>query len=162
MADKTAKQARLLGKRVQALAIMYLTRRSDLSVEEVRGEDTGLDLMVRFTSGGKDGVRQFGVQLRGVWSPVTKEDADKLAGRSLREAQRYGPFALPVCLFLFAMEANHGWHTWVAEPVVEAGTAHLRLPSNADCQPLDRAALDEVVARVDRWYDAFFANLIAN
>jgi hypothetical protein len=133
MADKTAKQARLLGKRVRALTIMYLTRRSDLSVEEVRGEEMGLDLVVRFTPEGKDGVRQFGVQLRGVWSPVTKQEADKLAGRSRREAQRYGPFALPVCLFLFGMEENRGWYTWVAEPVVEAGKAHLRQPNDADC-----------------------------
>ena len=33
MADKTAKREMFIGKRVQALAVMYLTRRSDLIVE---------------------------------------------------------------------------------------------------------------------------------
>src|SRR5437870_5327547 len=126
MADQVANQARFLRKRVQALAVMYLTRRKDLIVEEASA-DTGLDLIARFVPEGKEGTRQFGVALRGVWSSGTQDQIGKLLGRSLREVQRSGPFAFPVSLFFFTMEGNQGWYAWVAEPVVEAGRALLHL-----------------------------------
>jgi hypothetical protein len=158
MADKAARREVLIAKQVRALATMYLTRRSDLTVEEARG-DLGLDLFVRLAPGGGQGVRQFGVELRGVFSSVTKVHADKVLRRSVREAQGYGPFGFPVCLFFFTMENNQGWYTWVAEPVVQSGKALLRAHEEADCRPLHKGALDEIVARVNLWYDAFFQNL---
>ncbi len=152
----------LIGKRVRALALMYLTRRSDLMIEEVR-DDIGLDLIVRFTPADGEGVRQFGVGLRGALSGVTKGNADKVVGRAVREYGGYGPFGFPVCLFFFTMEDNAGWYTWVAEPLVTPdGKAALRMHTDADCKPLDKTALDEIVGLVDGWYEAFFANLIAN
>lgn len=161
MADKPSNQKLLIAKRVRALAVMYLTRRRDLTVEEVR-EEIGLDLTVRFLPQDKEGIRQFGVELRGVWGSVTKEHADKVLGRSVREAQRSGPFAFPVCMFFFTMEDNKGWYTWIAEPVVRGRKAELRRHQEADCRPLDKAALEEIVGRVDGWYDAFFANLVTD
>lgn len=161
MANKAAKQERFVGQRGHALAVMYLTRRSDLLIEEVR-EDLGLDLIVRFVPQNKEGIRQFGVELRGVRSSVTKEHADKVLGPTLRGIQHDGPFAFPVCLFFFTMEDNKGWYTWVAQPSVHAGKAVLRMHEGADCRPLDRTALDTIVDQVDRWYDVFFKNLITN
>lgn len=161
MANKSAKRDMLIGKRVRALAVMYLTRRSDLMVEEVQ-DDIGLDLIVRFFPKDKVGMRQFGVELRGVWASVTKEHANTVLGPSVRQTQGYGPFAFPVCMFFFTMEENQGWYTWIAEPVVQAGKAHLQMNKDADCTPLDTTAMDEIVARVDRWYEAFFANLVPN
>ena len=161
MANKAARQEMLIAKRVRALAVMYLTRRSDLMVEEVQ-EDIGLDLIVRFAPENKEGIRQFGVEPRGVWSSVTKEHADKVLVASVRQAQRHGPFAFPVCMFLFTMEENKAWYTWVAEPVVQTGKAILRMHQRADCQPLNNAALNQIVAHVDRWYDTFLENLVAN
>jgi hypothetical protein len=161
MASKAAKREMFVAERARALAVMYLTRRSDLVVEEVRA-DIGLDLIVRLVPADKEGLRQFGVELRGVWSSVTKEHADKVLRGPVREAQRYGPFAFPVCLFFFTMEEDQGWYTWVAEPVLESGKAHLRMCMDANCKPLGKAALNEIVAQVDRWYDTFFENLVTD
>jgi hypothetical protein len=61
-------------------------------------------------------------------------------------------------LFLFTMENNEGWYTWVAEPVVTAdGHFELVRHGRASCHPLNAEAIDQIVAAVDRWYDAFFA-----
>jgi hypothetical protein len=160
MTDKNTKRERLIEKRAHALAIMYLTRRDDLTIGEVQ-EDIGLDLLVHFLPAGKDGVRQFGVALRGAWAPVSREEADRVLRPSIQRLRRYGPFPFPVCLFFFTMEENQSWYTWVAEPVVAPdGTFRLRLHDSASCKPLDKAAVNEIVGQVDRWYDAFFGTLV--
>lgn len=152
MADQVAQRERLIAKRTEALAIVYLTRRGDLTIHEVGGE-TGLDLVVRIPSDRKEPARQFAVQLKGVWRPVTKEHADNVLRPAVREAQGHGPFTFPVLLLFFTMDDDRGWYTWLAEPVVRAGRALLLAHQDADCRPLDNGALDEIVARVDRWYD---------
>jgi hypothetical protein len=54
------------------------------------------------------------------------------------------------------MEETQGWYTWVAEPVVtETGAARLAHHEAASCEPLDRATLDLIVDKVNRWYDAY-------
>jgi hypothetical protein len=162
MSDNTHRREMLVEKRARALAIVLLTRRPDLLIEEVK-DDIGLDYVVRFRTEGKDGLREFGVELRGVSAGVTKEIADKLLKPSLQQMKRYGPFARPVCLFLFTMEDDGAWYTWVAEPIEAAnGKPLLRSRDDADCRPLDKRAVKEIVERVDRWYDAFFPTLVAN
>jgi hypothetical protein len=51
---------------------------------------------------------------------------------------------------------DQGHYTWVAEPAVTAEGPRLLMHEAAHCPKLDRAALDEIVDRVDRWYHAFF------
>jgi hypothetical protein len=160
MADKNTQQTMLIGKRVSALAVVVLTRRADLVVEESRGE-SGPDLLVRLMPAGKEGERQFGVETKGAWPAMTKDRADIVVGRSVWEAQKHGPFAFPVCLFFFTMEENQGWYTWIAEPFIHARKAQLQMRGAADCKPLDQTAVDDIVSRVDRWYDAFYENLVA-
>jgi hypothetical protein len=153
MADKNENRQRLIRERVMALAVMHLTRRPDLKVSEV-DEDIGLDLRVRIQRP-EGGLREFGVELRGAWSRVTREHANSVLGVAVRQAQRYGPFVFPVCMFFFTMEETQGWYTWVAEPVIsEAGKARLKYHQEASCEPLDHRALDVIVEKVNRWYDA--------
>jgi hypothetical protein len=134
-----------------------LTRRPDLTIREATA-DIGIDLLVRLHPEGKEGVRQFGVEIRGVLSAVTADHANKILGPSMQKMLRNGPFPFPVVLFFFAMEDDQGWYAWVAEPVIESdGSPELRQHGEADCRPLDDEYVDEIVDRVDRWYDAFFA-----
>ena len=159
MANGTSLKERLIGERVRALATMYLTRRSDLHVREV-GEDLGYDLIVQIVRGNKSGLRQFGVELRGTRSPVSKDHADNVLRPTLKHLKEYYPFPFPVCVFFFTMDDNQGWYFWAAEPVVSAGgKPTLPLAKAPDCHPLDDAALEEIVQRVDRWFDAFYTNL---
>ncbi len=74
--------------------------------------------------------------------------------RAPREIEHVPLF--PVCLFYFTMEETQGWYTWVAEPVVtETGATRLAHHEQASCELLDRAALDLIVEKVNRWYDAY-------
>jgi hypothetical protein len=148
-------------ERSRALATLLLTRRSDVVVQDV-SEDIGVDLVARLASG-KAGLRQFGIELRYVLEPVTADHANKVIRPTLRSHHAYGPFPFPVVIFFFTMRDNGGWYTWVADPVVQAdGTARLPLRTDPDCQPLDEQAIDQIVERVDRWYDAHYEGLAAS
>jgi hypothetical protein len=68
---------------------------------------------------------------------------------------RRGQFPYPVCLFHFIMDGDQGHYTWVTEPAVTSEGPRLLMHEAANCRTLDKAALDEIVDKVDRWYDAF-------
>jgi hypothetical protein len=110
VAQKTSRQERLIRKRVRALGIMCLTRRSDLIVRE-ETTDIGIDLLVTVHPENKEGLRQFGADLKGRWSALTSDTANAGLRPSLPKVRRYGPFPFPVVLFLFTMEEDKGWYT---------------------------------------------------
>lgn len=157
MAQKTARQTRLIGERVKALATILLTRREDVSIQEVPGE-YGLDVIVTIIHEDKPGLRQFGVKRGGVWTRVTAEHANQVLYPSMQRLLRYGPFPYPVVLFFYTMENGEGWYTWATEPHISGdGGFELRANEQASCHPLSDKAVDEIIGRVDAWYDAFFA-----
>jgi hypothetical protein len=162
MSDKERQREVFVEKRARALALMLLTRREDLLIEEVK-DDIGLNYFVRFHTEGKEGLREFGVKLQGARAAVTRDDADKVLRPAVQRLGRYGPFPLPVCLFFFTMEGDGAWYTWVAEPIEsEDGKPVLRSRDEPDCRPLDQRALKAIIERVDVWYDALFPSLIGN
>jgi hypothetical protein len=162
MSEKEQRRKAFIEKRARALAMMLLTRREDLLIEEVSA-DIGLDYLARFHSAGKEGLREFGVAVRGAWAGVTKDQADKGLRPAVRQLKRHGPSLRPVCLFFFTMENDGAWYTWVAEPVeAEDGKPRLRSCNEPDCRELDRRGLKMIIERVDVWYDALFPSLIVN
>jgi hypothetical protein len=164
MSVKEQQRGLLIEKRARALMMMLLTHREDLLIEEVKAsEDVGLDYIVRFHTQGKEGLREFCIEPKGVWPAVTKERADKVLRRSVEQMKRYGPFLRPVCLFLFTMENDSAWYTWVAEPVEsQDGRPQLSLCNEPNCRPLDKKSLNEIIERVDLWYDAVYPRLVVN
>ena len=161
MAIKEQERQILIEKRARALTMMLLTHRADLLIEEVN-DDIGLDYIVRFRTAGKEGLREFGIEQKAAQSAETRDQANKLLRTALEQVKHYGPFLRPVCLFLFAMENDVGWYTWVAEPIEENEKPLLRSCAEPDCRHLDRKALKEIIDRVDLWYDAMFASLVVN
>jgi hypothetical protein len=162
MSAKEQQREVFVEKRAHALAMMLLTRRADLLIEEVK-DDIGLDYIIRFHTEGKEGLREFGIELRGARAMVTKEQADKALRPAIQQMKRYGLFLHPVCLFFFTMENDEAWYTWIAEPIKsDEGKALLHFRDEPNCQPLDRRALKEIIDRVDVWYDALVPRLIAN
>lgn len=154
-------QTRLMRERARALATLLLTRRPNVLVEDV-SEDIGVDLIARLAAARKPGLRQFGVELRYVLESVTASHANKVIRPTLQSHRAYGPFPFPVVLFFFTMRDDVGWYTWVAEPVISAdGRAQLPLQDEPDCRPLDAAAVDEIIAQVDHWYDVHYGELTA-
>jgi hypothetical protein len=158
--QETAQQKRFVLERARALATIYLTGKPDLIVSE-ETTDIGVDYWVTLNAEGKDGQRRFGVEVRGVWSKVTAEHANKVLYPTMQGLLRYTPYAFPVVLFFFTMENSEGWYTWVAEPVVSSdGEIKLDEHPEAFCHPLDSEAVDEIAQTVDRWFDAFFAKVV--
>ena len=159
MAKKNTLQQRLIGERIRAVAIVHLTRRPEILVHE-ETKDIGIDLLAFITPEDKAGVRQFGVQLKGIWESVTAQEANRVLRPKMRETIQQGPFPFPVILFFFTMEKNQAWYTWVAEPIVlPQGLATFRLHDEAQCRPLHDQAVDEIVDRVNAWYDAYYSQV---
>jgi hypothetical protein len=147
--------------RSRALARMYLTRRGDLVVTEPEA-DVGLDYVVHIVKGGDgEGVRQFGLALGGAVEPVTEGTLNTMLKPLVQRLARAGPFPYPVCLFYFTMEDNGAYYAWIAEPLVaEDGTPQLQVQATATAARLVAESVDAIVARVDRWYDAFTATVV--
>ena len=162
MSEQEQQREFFVAKRARALTMMLLTRREDLLIEEVK-DDIGLDYIVRFHTEDKEGLREFGISVRGALAAVTKEQADELLRPAVRQVNRHGPFLRPVCLFFFTMADDGAWSTWVAEPIEsEEGKPLLRTCDHPDCRQLDRKALKEILQRLDGWYDPLFPSLVVN
>ena len=84
---------------------------------------------------------------------------DKVLRPTMQSFRGVGAFPYPVCLFHFTMDDDKSYYTWVAEPSVAGGEARLLMHQTPHCRILNRAALDEIVGQVDRWYDAFFGRI---
>jgi hypothetical protein len=150
------KQEWFIAERARALAMIHLTRRDDMVVMKA-AQGIGLDLLISITrEKGEASVRQFGVLLRGAKSAVTEGHLERVLRPTM---QQIGPFPYPACLFYFTMDDDQGYYTWVAEPAVTPEGPRLQMHEAPHCRKLDRAALDEIVGKVERWYDAFFSQI---
>jgi hypothetical protein len=153
------KQDWFIAERTRTLALLHLTRRKDLAIQQA-GPGVGLDYLVGIRKQeGEPSLRQFGVYLRGAKNAVTEEHLNKVLRPTLSELLGFGEFPYPVCLFYFTMDDDQGYYTWVAEPTIQEKSPLLVLHSEPRCQKLDRAALDRIVAAVDHWYDIFFGRI---
>jgi hypothetical protein len=156
MAEHAIERARFTELRARALTEVLLSGREDLSVHSLGEADYGIDHLVTLHSE-RPGLRQFAVQLRATYSSVSAKTANILLSSVLKSFTRYGPFPYPIVLFYFTMMDSQGWYTWVFKPVGgENGTMTLQMQQEADCQPLDEKALDQIIACANRWYDFSF------
>jgi hypothetical protein len=159
--DKTGNA--FIENRTLALASVYLTRRDDL--ELVSFHSGGLDLMVRIISGSPGYEQYFGVILHGTTDPLaSNEDADRyLTHRARNRKNRTAVpiVSFPVISIVFSMPNDEGYYGWSAEPIVdEEGGPTLKSNPKPACSRLDRKALDQIVAKVEAWYDRLFATLV--
>ena len=149
-----------LAEQVRALATIILTRRGDLTVVDTK-KDTGLDLHVFIDREDKPMRLTFGLLLRGVPSPLSAEQANKVLGPTLGQFQGMRKFTYPVCLFLFTLREEQAFFSWLAEPVVNGGAPKLVHRDRANCVPLTDELLGQVIEQIVAWYDAVQAVLIA-
>jgi hypothetical protein len=151
---------RYISGQVRSRANVILTRRDDLLVVETR-EQTGLDLHVYVDREDKPMRLVFGVLLRGVPSPMTAEQANKVLVPTMGFFQGLRKFTYPVCLFFFTVREEQAFFSWLAEPVVNGDGPKLIHHTQANCVELTDAVLADVVDRVVAWYDAVASVLIA-
>jgi hypothetical protein len=159
----SAKNKWFVTERSRAMANVYLTRRDDLKVDKAPfSEEHGLTLLVRIEKPSSRSIRQFGIAIAASVNPTTPARLNKSLRTRMRTYLQAEEYPYPVLLFYATMQDTQGYFTWLVEPVVsQEGQPRLLRREEADCRLLDRAALDAIVAQVDRWYDAFFATMTA-
>lgn len=146
-----------LGERAEQLAAIYLTRRDDITITEQPNPDTGVDLLVSLTSGGKQTGRVFGVEVKALRSMSqvrrTSPDADEYRlGLKIVSPPKEMPF--PLCLFVFVMETDDGFYRWLKQPVSGPNVQpNLFLNSENVFRILDSAAVNDIIGEVHKWYD---------
>lgn len=151
---------RLFGDRVRALATVVLTRFEGLTIFETKAE-TGLDFHVTIGREEKPMRLVFGVLLRGISSPATSEQANKVLGPTMGQFQGMRKFTYPVCLFVFTTREEKAFFSWLAEPVIHDGGPKLVHRSTPNCVELTDEWMEHVLEQIVSWYDAVEPVLIA-
>src|SRR2546423_9045969 len=100
-----------IDQRAEALAFVYLTRRSDLLVHQQTG-DYGYDFLVEIVRDQRATRRVFGVQVNARIDPIQNPKLFNLK----HEARKELPF--PLCLFFFTMQTDQAFYTWITEPFI--------------------------------------------
>jgi hypothetical protein len=142
-------------ERAKALALVLLTRRDDLVVEESNG-DGSLDFTVSIGARKDHGGRRFGIIVAAGMRPVTTEEANQLLRPVLAKARELRDVSHPICVFYFTAKDDHGYFTWAYEPVIAGKRqAALKYHSEPHCVKLGDPSLAAMVLAVNKWYDAF-------
>lgn len=144
-----------LDQRLQALAIIHLTRRNDLVVTK-SGLDIGVDLFVYINRPGEPSRRVFGVMIKGTTDAIADQGEATALLNLMNIQQRGAQVMMPVCVFLFSMQDDQGYYDWQAEPRLDDGKVQLPLKTSFEARKLTPHALDSIIDAVDRWYDAVF------
>jgi len=156
----TRTQPWYIGERAEALARVYLTRRSDLLVKQ-ENADYGVDYIVEITKNNRPTRRVFGVQVKARVAPITAGAKDSLTAFRFAPEIWMAEIPFPLCLFAFTMENDEGFYQWVVEPIVTVDGPKLHLNTDTELSRLDNAALDRIVEQVNSWYDVLLKSLAA-
>lgn len=138
--------------RARALLIVHLTRRDDIVIDEFT-HDYGVDMLARMLKDGQITQRMFGIQLKATVKLV--DDVQTSLKRFVENVEWLADAPFPVCLFVFIMENDQGFYTWLVEPIVsDEQKPTLRVHTSHDFIELTPQTLDMLIARVDHWYTA--------
>lgn len=158
MAIKSTKREQFVLERLPYLAMVHLTRRDDLSVDPA-SPDSGLDFLVEIEKNRCRVGRRFGVIVKGSWPSMTVAKVNDFL-RPVLKSYGQRQFFFPVALFVFTMEDEQAYFSWLAEPqILQTNNPKLQMHKTASAKPLDRQALNAVVNQVDAWYDAMIAEV---
>lgn len=175
MSEAEVTRQRLMRVRARALAILTLTQRPDLMVDDVDDGD-GIDLLVHFQSPSGTEPRRFGVALHYALGPPRPEEpgsehnasgsgsrerakgkvswAEREARPVLKKLREKCDHTLPLILAFFDVRRASGWYAWVARPSVSEDGGATLVRGTGGCRRFDVDELNEVVDFVGRWYDA--------
>ena len=139
-------------ERAKNLAIIHLTRRSDLNVNRmISNYDAGLDLLVTILRDDVPTGRIFGVQVKG-YTDVLKDVQNSPLLFSEEQIDYLLDLPFPICVFLFSMDDDRGYYIWPKS--FAGGSAQIALSIEQDrlCS-LDNEAIHQIVEDVNSWYD---------
>jgi hypothetical protein len=145
-------------KRAELLAHLVLTRRKDVTVVPVGQPDVGIDYFVRVMHPIIHGqvLPQFGVEVKGTSEPLRDEQiAGKHANHLIKNRHPEGLFLFPIILMLFSVESDEGYYCWLMEPLLsKESPPSLNRVSSLKMTKIGKKTLDEIIAKVERWFEA--------
>jgi Domain of unknown function (DUF4365) len=136
-----------IDKRAEDLAIMHLTRHSDVRIERCP-EDVGLDLLVKIVQNQQPTGRLFGLQVSGQDRAIATLKELTLAS-PLPDIDDVNDLPFPVCELLFTMEDDRGYYRWIKSPRLQSSRSALE----QTWAILDRTQLERIFIDVNAWYD---------
>jgi hypothetical protein len=146
-------QSSLAERRAHALAAVYLTTRQDVATF-VLEDGQEVDMFARTERGeGRSGAT-FGVIVRGTPKPLpTPKAADLYVSMVFKRFENGLPLSMPVLVLTFSMHDDAGYVTWMAEPSSRGDVPKLIIHVQPKNVLATRQALDDIVDRVNAWYD---------
>jgi len=153
----STKEPWFVADRSEALAGLLLTSRGDVRVRKERKHDDGVDFLVELGTGETLSNRLLVVQVKGTTSSNPKDWMK--AVKQLFPAKGSSIY-LPTCVFVINVRDNRASYAWLAEPLVEAQGAKLRFHENGSFHDLNPLAVNEIIDRINAWYDVLPQQLI--
>ncbi|MCI0702277.1 MAG: DUF4365 domain-containing protein [Planctomycetia bacterium] len=147
----TEKEPWFVADRSEALAGLLLTSRNDVRVRSEQKQDDGADFFLEINKGEDLSTRLFVVQVKGTAS-TDQTDWTKTAKQLFRPAG--SQIYLPACVFVINVRDNRAAYAWLAEPLVQEKSAKLQFHETGSFHDLNESAVNEIVDRVNAWYDA--------
>ena len=145
---------------VEALALIHLTRRTDVVVSPPE-VDSGLDFLVKVAKRNSTPRRTLGVIVKGTSDRIESEDQATKILNSMEKKWKIGVIPMPVCLFLFSVHDNDGYYDWKVEPVIKNDMPKLVPHATFHCKKLDTDAMDEIMDTVDKWHKALYRSFVS-
>ena len=148
-----------VAQRAELLAHLVLTRRKDIQLIALgERQDIGIDLLAQVSKPVMNGqvFPSFGVEVMGTSQPLEDEiSATRYANQWWKHRQTKGLLLFPIVLLLFSMENDLGYSGWLMEPHVseESGPSLTRV-SPLCMTKLNKKRVDELVQRVEKWFEA--------
>jgi hypothetical protein len=133
-------------ERGENLAIVYLTRRSDLLIERITANQ-GIDLLVTIPQPQLPIGRMFGVQVKALNQAFDHAQANLILPQNAQPTNLHDlPF--PVCVFLFSMTDDRGYYCWLK---LDPTQSTLNMAGWAE---LEVHSIEPIINQVNAWYDA--------
>ncbi len=140
-----------VAERSEALAGVLLTSRKDVCIRDERKHDGGLEFLNEIRTDDPLSTQLFAVQVRGT---TLSDPNDWMQNVQPLFRGPGSPIYLPVCVFVVNVRDNKVFYAWVAEPQVEGQRRHACGSTRRVLfQPLDAAAISDIIDRVKAWYD---------
>jgi len=156
----TSNETKFVGRRAEALAMVLLTSRPDLTVMSPPA-NAGIDLIVSIVQKSVQSFNHFGVILKGTSEEIHTARVASSVLKSLDSWKTTSTsLTMPVCVFFFSMVGNRGYYAWLQQPATSGGVPGLRHHRNLECKPLDLESLQAIVDDVNSYFNSLSKVLV--
>ncbi|MCI0682467.1 MAG: hypothetical protein L0Y71_10205 [Gemmataceae bacterium] len=153
-------------KRAETLTQLVLTRRRDVNLVFVgTHQQLGFDFLATVGQPiGKGILPTFGVEVRATPDPLDDQSvAVKFLTQNWKHRHSKGFPLCPIVVFLFSVENDQGYWSWLMEPSVSKdGRPTLDRVSEFDLKKITGKSIDGLIHRVEEWYQAVVETIVKN